>query len=118
VNATAIDKLLEEQEQDRLEAVKRALERGGMPTEAEIAKVTRALADAFNGLENIAVRLDGITSAKHEELPFTVTFEHVGLIAGFTKVLDIEIDQLRRTADKVDNEIFELDTIRRETSDA
>jgi hypothetical protein len=118
VNATATDKLLDELEQDRRELVQRALKRGGMPTEAEIAKVTRALADAYNGLEDIAFRLDGITSAMHDELPFTVTLEHVGLIAGFTKVLEIEINQLRDTADKVDVEIFELDSLRRENPDA
>jgi hypothetical protein len=46
----------------------------------------------------------------HGELPFTVTLEHVGLIAGFTKTLEIELAQLRQMADSIESEVFALAT--------
>lgn len=88
--ATATDKLIEREERERLAYVQRAIERGGMPTEAEILEAEAAFRDAYNKLEAISFRLDGITEADTTELPSPVVLEHVGLIAGFASTLDIE----------------------------
>jgi hypothetical protein len=112
--SVATDELLATEEQFRREQVKRAIAGGGLPTEAEIIKAESAIRDAFNEIYQLATRLDGMTSAVLEELPFAVTVEHVGLVAGFTKTLDIEIAELRQAADTIEAAVGELDTIRRD----
>jgi hypothetical protein len=114
MTSTEIDRALADEESDRRAKVERALELGGMPTLAEISKAEAALAKAYNVVERLVWRLDGITSAFHEELSSPVTMEHVGLAASFAYTLDLEIWQFQKAAESVKSTIGALDELRAE----
>lgn len=111
---TAVD---EREERYRLESVKRAIEWGGLPTEAEILEAEEAITNAYNAVESLRVRVDGIAeleNSRDDDPPYKVTLEQIGLVAAFTAdLLDLEIPQLQGEADRLRAAIGPLGTIRR-----
>ena len=116
--ATAFSERVEREIQERREKVQRALDWGGLPTEAEILEVEEAITNAYNAVESLRVRVDGIAELegyRDGDPPYTVTLEQIGLVAAFTAdLLDLEIPQLQGEADQLRSAIGPLGTIRRE----
>jgi hypothetical protein len=77
--STKLARLVEEEE----DAVQRAIERGGLPTEAEGEAIMRDLSNAISGeLESVMLRVEGIAkSSEGDDLPFTVSLEQIGVVA-------------------------------------
>jgi hypothetical protein len=76
---TRIARLIEEEE----DAVQRALDRGGLPTEAEGEAIFHQLSNVTSGdLEAVMGRVEGIAkSSEGDDLPFTVSLEQIGVLA-------------------------------------
>ncbi len=115
---TATEQLLDRAIQEQREKVQRAIDRGGLPTEAEILEVEAALANACDAVEALSHRVEGIAeieNCRDDDLSYTVTLEQIGLVAAFTAdLLDLEIPQLQQEADRLRHAIGPLDSIRRE----
>jgi len=101
----------------RAERIQRAIEWGGLPTEAEILEAEEAIANAYNVVESLRFRVEGIAELENKndaDPPYTVTLEQIGLIAAFTAdLLDLEIPQLQQEADQLRGAIGPLNSIRR-----
>src|SRR5437868_3418452 len=93
-----IDEMAEREQRERRESLQRALDRGGMPSEAEFLNAEAKLRDAFNTLEDLGIRLRGISkfAGCGGELPFDVTSEQIGLVAGFVCMLTADVDECRQ----------------------
>jgi hypothetical protein len=117
---TAFDELAERDERERREGLQRALDGGGMPTEEEFLAAEAKLQEAHSALEKLSFRLTGITDAAELDapaLPFAVTAEHVGLVAGFASTLKVDLIELRRVVDDLEESVLMLELIRREQGD-
>jgi hypothetical protein len=117
-----IEQMIEREDRELREGLDRSLNRGGMPAEAEFLEVEAKLGAAFNTLEDLTIRLRGIAdfAGKGKDSPSlpAVTSEHVGLVAGFARSLDVDLAQLRQEVDVVEAAVYDLETIRRERGDA
>jgi len=114
--STTIQEQVEALDALRAERIQAAVARGGLPTEAEIDAADRAIANAYNAVEKLAVRVEWIAELEDvgDEVPYAVTLEQIGLVAAFTAdLLDLEIPQLQQAADRLRGAIGPLDTIRR-----
>jgi hypothetical protein len=117
---TETDKLLDRKTEEAKGRIHRAIDRGGLPTEAEIDAVDTAIMEAYNLVEDLAVRVSGIAEIEngaHDAPPYTVTLEQIGLVAAVASdLLDLQLDQLHHEAMRIRNAIGPLDTIRRQQS--
>jgi hypothetical protein len=114
---TATEQLLDRKIQEQREKVQQAIARGGLPTEAEILEVEAALANAYNAVEALSFRVEGIAEIENchdDDLSYTVTLEQIGLVAAFTAdLLDLEIPQLQQEAGRLRGAIGPLGSIQR-----
>jgi hypothetical protein len=111
-----IEEMAEREERERRESLRHALDRGGMPSESEFLNVEAKLRDAFNTLEDLVIRLRGISTFAGcgEKLPFDVTSEQIGLVAGFVGTLTTDVVECRQEVDAVGETVYPLELIRRE----
>jgi hypothetical protein len=116
VNATS-NELVERAVREHRERVQQAVERGGLPTEAEIDAAETALTEAYALVEAIAWRVAGIGEIENGDpdcVAYTVTSAQIGLVAAFAShVLDLEVPQLRDQAARIRDAVGPLDTVRR-----
>jgi len=115
---TAFDERVEREIKEGRERIQQAVELGGLPTEAEILEAEEAITNAYNAVEALAVRVEWIAEIENslnDDPPYTVTLEQIGLVAAFTvDLLDLEIPQLQRQADRMRDAIGPLGTIARQ----
>jgi hypothetical protein len=103
--------------QERDARVSRAIKRGGLPTEVEVDAIDKAFQKAYDLLEAVASRVAGISEIENysDAPPYTVTLDQIGLVAALASdVLDLDLDQMRREAERLRDAIGPLDTIRRQ----
>jgi hypothetical protein len=116
VNTTATEKVLDRKTREADERIRRAIDRGGLPTEAEFDAIDAALSKAYNLIEAVASRVAGVAEIEHvsDPPPYTVTLEQIGRVAVLASdLLDLDIPQLQREAERMRDTIGPLDTIRR-----
>jgi hypothetical protein len=78
---TSADSIIRREIESDEAKIRRAVERGGLPTEAEVGAVYDALTDAGEQLEALAWRIEGIAlSDVGEDVP-EVTLEQLGVLA-------------------------------------
>jgi hypothetical protein len=95
--------------------IQRALERGGLPTEAEAVEAHRSLADVLERLEAITGRIEGVArSDMGEDLPFEVSLEQIGVVGMLAADVEREITTLTRLAEQIRGRVSELSAIRAE----
>jgi hypothetical protein len=95
------------------DAVQRAYERGGLPTEQEQTEAYDALMRARDRLEAITWRVEGVSGATHaSELPQPATFADIGIVATIADDAECFANNLREFADRLRDKIGVLDTLR------
>lgn len=121
MNATATDERIDRALHEHRERVRQAIERGGLPTQAEIDAAEKTLQEAYDAVEALAVRVAGIAEIANssDEAPYPVTLEQVGLVAAFAAdLLQLEIPQLLDRAEQLHNAIGPLNSVRRGNANA
>jgi hypothetical protein len=105
-----------QREIDREEAaVQRAIERGGLPTEAEALACAEALRNVLEELHGLNGRIEGIAASDMgQDLPFDVSLEQLGVIAMLTSDVEGEIRTLTRENERTTSRISNLSAIRAE----
>jgi hypothetical protein len=98
------------------DGVRRALDRGGLPTEAEGEAIFRQLSNVTSGdLEAAMLRVEGIAkSSEGDDLPFTVSLEQIGVLAVLADDIERAAAELRESAARVRTAIRALATTRQE----
>lgn len=112
---TRLDAIIEREDRERREDLQRALDRGGMPTDAEFVKAEAMLRAAYDQLEALGWRVSGIAGILDDpdlELPFPVTSEHVGLVAGYGHLLDTDLRELGQVLARLKQAVYDLELIR------
>jgi hypothetical protein len=115
VNATSTDERIDRALREHRERVRRAIERGGLPTQAEIYAAEEAIGKAYNAVEDLAVRVAGIADIENsiDAADYAVTLEQIGLVAAFAvDLLDLEIPQLRERAEQLRAAVGPLNSVR------
>lgn len=98
----------------RAERIQQAVERGGLPTEAEADAIYEALQAVFNLLEDVAYRVSGVCeSSLGEKLP-VITLEDLGVIAVIVDSVKVQSRDFARFNENIEAAVFALDAIRRE----
>jgi hypothetical protein len=94
------------------ERIRRALERGGLPTEAEAEKLHRDLMGLLEELEAITWRVEGIAlSDGGGDIP-EVTLEQIGVVAMLISDLKGEIGTLASLHERIGSRVSSLFGIR------
>jgi hypothetical protein len=95
--------------------IRRAVERGGLPTEAEAKEVYGDLLDVLERLEGLTSRVEGIaTSDTGADVPFEVSLEHLGVIGMLTSDVEGEIEALASEVRRMRKAMSSLIAIRLE----
>lgn len=111
--AATMQEQLEELARQDSERIQRAVERGGLPTEADADELAAALQHAFDVLEGIASRVDGISlSGDGHDLPFAVTLADLGVLAIITENVNRRTGDFARFSGKIAARTGALDSIR------
>jgi hypothetical protein len=111
---TTTEVLIHEMGVSEEELVRKAVERGGLPTEAEEAALVRALNDAQAELESITTRVEWIAQADASAIPFDVSLEHLGVLAVLVSDVENRIDDFARDAKLIRGWLGSLAAIREE----
>jgi hypothetical protein len=100
---------------DKVEAsIQRAIERGGLPAEAEATAVYRALANTVEDLEAIVWRIEGISgSDTGEDIP-EVSLDQLGVIGLLTTDVEGQLDTLQGLIERAKARMPSLSAIRAE----
>lgn len=105
------DQAAKEQE-DR---VQQAIAAGGLPTEEERETVYQALQAAWDAVESIVLRIEGICETElGDDLPFVVTYEQIGVVSAIAEDADTHATYLREFAERIQKKRGELPAIRAE----
>src|SRR5712692_9107356 len=106
--STRIARLIEEEEA----AIRRAIERGGLPTEAESEAIFRQLSNVTSGdLESVMLRVEGIAkSSEGDDLPFTVSLEQLGVVAVLADDVERSAAELHEISARIRTAIHALAT--------
>jgi hypothetical protein len=95
--------------------IQRAVEMGGLPTEAEVVEFYKVLADVEDHLERLTWRIEGITSTDvGDDLPFDISLEQIGAVATLTSDVEIGLGTLTELHERARSRIFSLSAIRAE----
>jgi hypothetical protein len=110
--STRIDRLIEEEE----DAVRRAIERGGLPTEAEGEAIFHQLSNVTSGdLEAVMLRVEGIAkSSEGDDLPFTVSLEQIGVLAVLADDVERSAAELHESSARLQKTVGALAAARQE----
>jgi hypothetical protein len=91
-------RLVDEQEA----AVQRAVARGWLPTEQDAKEVWDSLNAAFDVLEALVWRVEGISEAdESSELPRPVTFEDIGVVSVIAANAKERAEEIREFAERL-----------------
>lgn len=94
--------------------VRMAVERGGLPTEAEEKELYAAFGHAFNLLESLEFRIEGIAeSGDGSDVP-TITLADIGVVAVIASDVEREIDEYTNKLNQIRRAVFSLEAIRLE----
>jgi hypothetical protein len=94
------------------ERIRRALERGGLPTEAEVQKVHHNVTGLLEELELITWRVEGIAlSDGGNDIP-EVTLEQIGVVAMLVHDAEGEIGTLTSLCERIGSRVSSLSGIR------
>jgi hypothetical protein len=100
---------LQQMTEEREARIRRALDAGGLPTEAEVEAVEHQLQAAFDSLEDIAGRIKGIAGTEvGDELPSVISLGEIGTVAVLVGLLDRYVDDYRQMAMKMRDRIAAL----------
>lgn len=107
--------IIEAAAEQQRRAVERAIEMGGLPTEAEADEVWTLLSAAFDKIERIEIRLRGICESDDgSDLPFTIGMGEIGTVAVIADTIENRMDDFRRMHSTISAKRWELDTLRHE----
>jgi hypothetical protein len=108
--------LIEQEEAKMRERLAWAIERGGLPTEADVSALYDDLYRAHDRLEELLIRIGGIAGCEGFEIefPFTIGFDVLGVIAVMADDVQERADDLQKFARKLRGSISTLDMIRRD----
>jgi hypothetical protein len=102
-------RLVDEQEA----AVQRAVARGWLPTEQDAKEVWDSLNAAFDVLEALVWRVEGISEAdESSELPRPVTFEDIGVVSVIAANAKERAEEIREFAERLGKCVSALEAIR------
>jgi hypothetical protein len=94
------------------ERIRLALERGGLPTEAEAEKLHHDLTGLIEELEAITWRVEGITlSDGGGDIP-EVTLEQIGVVGILASNVEGELETLTRLNERIRSRMSSLSAIR------
>jgi hypothetical protein len=107
--------LIEQEEAKQRKQLAWAVERGGLPIEADVSALYDDLNQSHDRLEDLLFRIEGIAESQglEAELPFTVEFEHLGVIAVMADDVESRADDLQKLAKRLRGSISDLDMVRR-----
>lgn len=113
MSSTTVDeqRIAREIEADR-KRLAAAIEYGGLPTDAESEKVDDRLYKAWDLIEELVHRVEGIAPNDSEDVPFPVTLEHVGVVATIAGDLRRHAGYLLNAAEKLEGSMSGLTVIR------
>jgi hypothetical protein len=95
--------------------IQRALDRGGLPTEAEVRAVYESLTDLIEHLEGLTWRVEGIASSDcGNHLPFEVSLEQIGLVGMLAADARGELATLTNMVERISGQVTRLSAIRAE----
>lgn len=109
-----LHKLVVAEIQDVTEQIQRAIERGGLPTEAEAEAVFIEGQKAFDRAERLAWRVAGIAEATCGSDVPDITMEQIGVVAVVADRLADRAQDFAELAEKLRKPISALDVIRSE----
>jgi hypothetical protein len=111
-----LDALIRRQEEESAEAIRTAVERGGLPTEAEADAVYNDLQQVFNEVEGIVWRVKAIAGAGYGgEVPIPITFEQLGILAVLSADIEERTEELAEFAKQLQHYLQrDLNTLREE----
>jgi hypothetical protein len=94
--------------------IRRAVETGGLPTEAEVVAVYDALTDAGEQVEALTWRIEGISASDVGKDVPEVTLEQLGVVAMLASDTEGAIATLTRMHERIAMRISSLTAIRTE----
>jgi len=107
--------LIEKEEAQRKERIARAVERGGLPAEAELFELEDHLQSAFSVAESLEMSVRSISESDDgSELPSPITFEQIGIVAVIADELEERGSEFVDFAKKMRERLRHLEMIRRE----
>jgi hypothetical protein len=94
------------------ERIRRAVERGGLPTEADARKLHHDLTGLLEELEKITWRVEGIAlSDMGDDIP-EVTLEQIGVVAMLSADIEGEIGTLTSLRERMASRVSSLSAVR------
>jgi hypothetical protein len=112
---TTTDALIQRKIENEEKQVRRAVEAGGMPTEAEAKAVWSALTDVGEQLHDLTGRIEGIAASDMgDDLPFEVSLEQIGVVAMLTHDVAGEVGTLMSLNERAKSRVAQLLAIRAE----
>jgi hypothetical protein len=112
---SSTDALIQRKIDNEEKRVRRAIEDGGLPTEAEAKAVWSALTDVGEQLHALTGRIEGIAASDMgDDLPFEVSLEQIGAVAMLTHDVAAEVGTLLSLNERAESRISQLLAIRAE----
>jgi hypothetical protein len=112
---TSTDEIIRRELESDDKEIRRAIESGGLPTEAEVVTLYRDLTGVLEQLERLTWRVEGIArSDVGKDLPFDVSLEQIGAVAMLTDDVEREIETLTSLNGRARNAMSSLTAIRAE----
>src|SRR4051794_40764405 len=99
----------------QVDQVKRALERGGLPKEAEVEMLSKSLTRAHDELEVLTWRVEGVAESDvGDDLPSTISLEELGALMVLMTDLDRRFEEMSELKRRIEQSLFALTAIRGE----